>query len=99
GIASAVILTVIGVFSNVTDRRMALMIQVETAIDRWFPSRVAARGEPGANIATSVASFGESVTRLERVVLRFEGALQELGTNTKDLREFDVHVALTKPRG
>ena len=34
GILSAVVLTVLGVLSNVTDRRTALMVQIETYLDR-----------------------------------------------------------------
>ena len=37
GILSAVVLTVLGVVSNVTDRRTALMIQLETYLDRLLP--------------------------------------------------------------
>lgn len=90
GIVSAVVLTVVGVVSNVTDRRIALMIRVETYLDRMLPGRDGASG--GANLDRTVAAFGDSVARLERVVARVEGALDALSTSTRDLREFNVRV-------
>lgn len=90
GILSAVVLTVLGVVSNVTDRRTALMIQLETYLDRLLPSPAIARRD----VATPVAAFGESVARLEGAVARFESALRHFAANTKDLREVHLVVAL-----
>jgi len=42
GILSAVILTVLGILSNVSDRRTAVMIQIETYLDRMLGSAAAA---------------------------------------------------------
>jgi hypothetical protein len=90
GIASAVVLTVFGVVNNPTDRRTALMIQVETCVDRLF-SKAPARG---GDTAGAVGAFGESVTRLEGAVARFESALQRFSASTKDLREVQLVLAL-----
>jgi hypothetical protein len=84
GILSAVILTVLGVLSNVSDRRTAVMIQVETYLDRVL-------GAGGAPKST-LAGFGDSVARLDGVVARFESALQAFSTTTGDFHEFNVHL-------
>jgi hypothetical protein len=89
GIGSAVALTVLGVVNNPTDRRTALMIQVETYVDRLFSTAPRPADTVGA-----VGAFGESVARLEGAVARFESALQRFSASTKDLREVQLVVAL-----
>lgn len=89
GILSAVVLTVLGILSNVTDRRTALMIQLETYLDRLLPEPAPVRRE-----AAPLAAFGESVARLEGAVVRFESALRHFAASTKDLREVHLVVAL-----
>jgi hypothetical protein len=93
GIGSAVILTVLGAVWNITDRRTALMVQIETYLDRLLPAPPAPRGEA----ATLVEGFSASVARLEGTVVRFESALRSLSASTKDLREVQLVVSL-KPR-
>ncbi len=95
GILSAVVLTVLGVVSNVTDRRTALMIQIETYLDRLLPAPAAAR----TDTAAAVAGFGESVARLEGAVVRFESALHRFAASTKDLREVHLVVGLKSGDG
>ena len=90
GILSAVVLTVLGVLSNVTDRRTALMVQLETYLDRLLPDAALVRRDA----ATPFAAFGESVARLEGAVVRFESALRHFAASTKDLREVHLVVAL-----
>jgi hypothetical protein len=90
GIGSAVVLTIVGVVNNVTDRRTALMIQIETYLDRRLARPALAPRDAGA----SVAGFSEAVARLEGAVARFEGALQRFAADTKDLREVQLVVAL-----
>jgi hypothetical protein len=100
GIGSAVVLTVLGVLNNVTDRRTAVMIQIETYLDRLLPPpRDAAAPQDAAITAASVARFGESVARLEGVVARFESALSHVADGTKDLRELHLVVALGRGEG
>jgi hypothetical protein len=99
GIVSAIILTIIGVFSNVTDRRTALMVQIETYLDATLQhgsDRVVSAAFP-ANAASEtleriVADFGRSVQRLESAVAAFDGALQSFATTTRDFREFNLHL-------
>jgi hypothetical protein len=90
GIASAVVLTVLGVVNNVTDRRTALMVQVETYLDRLLPGAPASRGDA----AGTVAGLGEAVARLDAAVTRFDSALRRFAADTKDLREVQLVVAL-----
>jgi hypothetical protein len=94
GVASAVVLTLLGVVNNVTDRRTALMVRIETAVDRWF----AVPSTPPVDVGAAVAGFGDSVRRLEKTVTRIESALQSFAAHTNDLREVQLVVAL-KPGG
>jgi hypothetical protein len=90
GIGSAVVLTLLGVVNNVTDRRTALMIQIETYLDRHLAATMPQRADPPG----AVVGFGESVARLEGAVARFEAALRGFAASTKDLREVQLIVAL-----
>lgn len=90
GIGSAVALTLVGVVTSPTDRRTALMIQIENYVDRLFSTGPARREAT----AGAVGAFGESVARLEGAVARFESALQHFSASTKDLREVQLVVAL-----
>jgi hypothetical protein len=97
GIVAAVILTIVNVFSNVTDRRVALMIRVETCLDRVLSER----SPPPPNTVVrahadgldrSVAGFDDAVGRLETVVERFESALRDFSASTRDFTEFNAHL-------
>jgi hypothetical protein len=90
GIGSAVVLTILGMVNNVTDRRTALMVRLETYLDRLV-ARADHRGSQGAG---QVQGFAEAVARLEGAVARFEGALLGFAESTKDLREVQLVVAL-----
>jgi methyl-accepting chemotaxis protein len=96
GILSAVLLTVLGVFSNPTDRRVALMVRIETYLDRLLSDPSFTRGAATAiarnGLDRMVASFGESVERLEATVGRFDSALQAFSTSTRDFSEFNAHL-------
>ncbi len=95
GIGSAVILTVLGVFSNVTDRRTALMIQMELFLDGVLSHAAVHSGGGGTRVYRmdgTVAAFDASVARLEGAVSQFEGALQAFATSTRDFREFNMHL-------
>lgn len=89
GIASAVVLTVLGVVNNVADRRTGLMIQVEARLDRIVSASRSPRGSVG-----SVSAFADSVARLDTAVARFETALRTFAASTKDLREVHLVVGL-----
>ena len=70
------------------------MVEVETYLDRFLVGRGAARSEP--NLERTVAGFGESVARLEGTITRFERALQTLAADTKEFREFNLHIVSSK---
>jgi methyl-accepting chemotaxis protein len=99
GVTSAVVLTVFGVFSNVTDRRVAFMIQVEAYLERALaeagppasspPSSIDARAD---GLERVVTGFGHSVERLEGAVARFESALQAFSGSTREFNEFNSHL-------
>ncbi len=97
GIVAAVILTVLNVFSNLTDRRVALMLRIETLLDRALAerspvprNRVAAPRTDGLD--RTVAAFDDAVGRLESVVARFDSALHAFSTSTRDFTEFNAHL-------
>lgn len=96
GIGSAVVLTVLGVFSNATDRRIGLMVQIEAYLERILSNRDAARGNAG--IEPSVVSFREAAAQFASSVALFASALRDLAANTRGLSEFNVRVVAAKPR-
>jgi len=88
GVLSAVVLTVFGVLSNVTDKRTDVMVQIEGYLDRAL-----VRSPPkGAIPLPYPDDFGLSVGRLDTAVARFESALQAFATTTRDFREFNAHL-------
>jgi hypothetical protein len=98
GIATAVVLTLLGVFFNVSDRRTALMVQIEAYVDRLL----AAVGGPAPGVAGSVrvdgrfeqlvVGFGASVAQLASAVDQFDAALTTFAGTTRDFREFNLHL-------
>jgi hypothetical protein len=96
GIVSAVLLTLAGVFSNVGDRRTALMVQVETYLDRLIARSL---GPGGDGLERTVMVLADTISRLDASVVRFESALGTLAAGTSDLREFNVRIVASKARG
>jgi hypothetical protein len=105
GIVAAIVMTLVGVFASVTDRRVALMVQIETFLDNELgaPPRAAtgtASASRGAamSAATSqelerlLGGFGQSVEQLQQSVAQFEAALANFSTTTRDFREFNYHL-------
>lgn len=102
GILSAIIMTLVGVFANVGDRRNALMVEIEALLDNeLFAGAQAATGgalRGGAGIAISddlqrvVSGFGASVAQLQSSVAQFESALLNFSATTRDFREFNLHL-------
>jgi hypothetical protein len=85
GVLCAVILTVLGIVSNVSDLRTALMVQIETFLDRTLP-------RPSAGVPAELGGFSDSVARLDDAVARFDDALQSFATSTRDFHEFNLHL-------
>jgi hypothetical protein len=105
GIVAAILLTLIGVFFSVTDRRTSVMVQIETYLDRLLSEQAAAvrgpslragagggAGAPDPQLASIVAHFGQSVAQLQGAVGHFETALESFATTTRDFREFNLHL-------
>lgn len=102
GIGSAIVLTLFGIISNVTDRRSAVMVALEAHLDRVLApieGRAAAAGGAGASassesehLAQVVGDFGNAVAGLESAVMQFNAALQSFAGTTRDFREFNLHL-------
>jgi hypothetical protein len=97
GVAAGILLTLFGIFFNVTDRRTALMVSVEAHLDRVLASTLDAsrlgRSDPAtAGLSPLVAQFGDSVAGLDGAVVRFEAALQTFAETTRDFHEFNLHL-------
>jgi hypothetical protein len=108
GIGAAIVMTLVGVFFNVADRRAATMVRIEHYIDNVFRGQArpgedvteygydlgavgaAAAGSP--RLEHMVASFGQSVAQLEKIVAHFDAALQNFSSSTRDFREFNHHL-------
>lgn len=102
GIVSAIVMTLIGVFFNVADKRTAVMAQIEAYLDNELlaKTRSALPGQPmqragllaSAEVEATVAAFSTSVAQLEAAVVHFEAALQGFSANTRDFHEFNLHL-------
>jgi hypothetical protein len=102
GIVSAIVMTFIGVFFNVADRRTAVMVQIEAYLDNELLPRARISGPThpqqraglvaGAEVEQTVAVFSAAVAQLEAAVLHFESALQGFSANTRDFQEFNLHL-------
>jgi hypothetical protein len=86
GILAAVILTVLGILSNVSDRRTAVMVQIETYLDRIRVQR------PGISGAPDMTALGPAIALLDGAIKRFETALTGFAGTTKDFHDFNVHL-------
>lgn len=99
GIASAIVMTLAGVFFNLADRRTAFTVQLEDYLDNVLLAAHRQSGAGGAVVVGGggaleplVARFGQSVAALEAVVGQFQGALQTFSGTTRDFREFNLHL-------
>ncbi len=85
GVLSAVILTVVGILWNVSDRRSAVMVQIETFLDRALP-------RPATTAGQQIAGLDQAIGRLQTAVATFEAALQKFASTTGDFHEFNAHL-------
>jgi hypothetical protein len=99
GVGAAIVLTLVGVFSNLTDRRNGVMIEVEASLERALgASTDAARGGDGSGHSLAdrlepiIADFGESVRSLHVAMEHFDSGLTSFATTTRDFREFNLHL-------
>jgi hypothetical protein len=96
GIGSAIVLTLFGVLSNVTDRRNALMVMIEAHLDRVLvvspEAAAAAGGAESERLSQVVTDFSNAVAGLENAVMQFGSALQTFAGTTRDFKEFNLHL-------
>jgi methyl-accepting chemotaxis protein len=105
GIVSAILMTLLGVFLNIGDRRLAVMVQIESYLDNELlpqarggigPRAEAGPGHAGAasntRLENAMNGFSNSVTRLEQMMAGFEATLSNFSTSTRDFREFNHHL-------
>jgi len=103
GIMAAIIMTLLGVFMNVADMRVALMVEIETFLDsqllRVQGGAALERGalpRGAANVAGALQQMerglSASVSQLHAAVGQFEAALSAFSTTTRDFREFNMHL-------
>lgn len=98
GIASAIVLTLFGVISNPTDRRLGLMIAIEAHLDRILSfapeagGAVASGSPESEHLAHIVTDFAAAVAGLETAVMQFGASLQTFAGTTRDFREFNMHL-------
>lgn len=106
GIAAAIVMTLLGVFANVGDRRTAVMVQIESYLDNVLMGMLRGEGAPegglGAGASHAIASderierlvigFGQTVAQLDAVVSRFENTLEGFSASSRDFREFNLHL-------
>lgn len=86
GITSAVILTLVNVFSNLADARTRVMLLLETCIDRLVS------GSDAAGPRSDQRSVDDAVARLDAVVARFEAALTGFSRSSSEFHEFNAHL-------
>lgn len=105
GIVSAILMTLIGVFFNVTDSRMAVMVEIEAFLDNrlthtaLYDSAIAAAASVGSHggVGAAGAAAGQhglnaSVSQLQQAVGQFDASLQGFAASTRDFREFNAHL-------
>jgi len=106
GILAAIVLTLLGVFANVAEQRIATWNYIESYLDREiFPSAVSNTVDNIANgggailqratterLEQVVAQFDHSVAMLETSVESFDSALQSFSSSTREFQEFNRHL-------
>ncbi len=92
GILSAVILTVLNVFSNVTDRRLGVMLRLETCVGELLAHHVAIDASAATPSGRSSVVFRDAIARLEAVVARFESSLTTFTASSREFHEFNAHL-------
>jgi methyl-accepting chemotaxis protein len=104
GIVSAVVMTLLGVFANIADRRTAVMVQIEAFVDNVLLGSLQATaggtdvspatgsGNVPERLESMIDGFARSVDQLQETIGRFENALASFSSTTRDFREFNLHL-------
>jgi len=101
-------MTMLGVFMNVTDMRVGLMVEIEAFLDNHLlrldsPDAAQAGGQGrGATLPHGAGNaavlqqvergLSASVSQLNAAVGQFEAALTAFSATTRDFREFNLHL-------
>ncbi len=101
GIIASVILVLLNVFSNLADKRTALLLRLEVYLDGLRELRTSEDGGTGilpspvqldARSVAAIESLGASVTKLQDSIAGFDAALVGFSENTRDFQEFNLHL-------
>jgi hypothetical protein len=100
GIVSAIVMTLVGVFLNVTDARVALMVEIEAFLDNrlthtpHYEAAIAAAAQqhPQGQGAGGQHGLQTTAAQLQQAVGQFDSSLQQFAANTRDFREFNQHL-------
>jgi methyl-accepting chemotaxis protein len=107
GILAAIVMTLLGVFWSVADRRTAVMAQIEAYLDNVLLDSASidaeqatgaagapgpTRGRPAQPLDQSIATLEQTVARLGGAVTHFESALKTFASTTRDFHEFNLHL-------
>jgi hypothetical protein len=106
GILGAIVMTLLGVFANVADRRTSVMVQIEAYLDNELLSSLrgessfmqpqgfggAQGGVGGEQLEGMVSDFRTALSQLHATVVTFDAALQNFSSTTRDFREFNLHL-------
>jgi hypothetical protein len=81
GIVSAIIMTLLGVFASVSDRRLALMVQIEAFLDNELLASLGAQvagGDGYSDVAAGRAGGASASPELQRLVAGFGQSVAQL---------------------
>lgn len=99
GIVSAIVMTLVGVFFNVTDSRVALMVEIESFLDNRLlhvqpgrPGMMPGGGNAALLLDQVERGLSGTVAQLQAAVGQFEAALHNFSSTTRDFREFNMHL-------
>jgi len=93
GICAAILMTLLGVFVSVPERRAAFTLKLALHLDRMVSDWEASRPAQGMDATLQVAAqLDQAVQVLQQTVVRFEGALSQFADNTRDFHEFNAHL-------
>jgi hypothetical protein len=93
GILAAILVTLLGVFASVAERRAGFTIALELHLDRMVADWEAKQPALGSEATLqATAQFDRAVQALQASVGRFEGALARFADNSREFHEFNAHL-------
>jgi len=96
GIVSAIIMTLVSVFWNVTDRRVGLMVEIEAFLDNHLSRSPHATRDGIDPTAFTLQQFGQaltvSVNQLQQAMAQFDSSLSQFAGSTREFQQFNMHL-------